>query len=232
MRLFKKKPAPTNAPNPNFERLVSLLDHHRITVVFDIGANVGQYAEKLRAAGFRGRIVSFEPLSENHRTLETLAAKDSKWTIAPRMAVGAEAGEVSINVSQNNDMSSILPVADPMLEALPKSRIVTTETVQVKTVDSLFNEFVEAGDKVFVKVDTQGFEMPVLEGSTGTIAANRIAGWQLELSMIPLYQGESTFDDITAWLKAKGYETHFIIPGYFSKKLMRQLQIDSIFFKA
>ena len=119
-----------------------------------------------------------------------------------------------------------------MLEALPKSRTVTTETVEVKTVDSLFNDFAGAGDKVFVKVDTQGFEMPVLEGSVGMIAANRIVGWQLELSMIPLYHGEKTFDEITAWLKVKGYETHFIIPGYFSKKLMRQLQIDSVFFKA
>jgi len=231
MRLFRKKKPAADLPNPNFERLVALLDHHQITTVFDVGANVGQYAQNLRKGGFKGRILSFEPLAQNHRDLEQLSGTDPKWTIAPRMAVGAEDGEVQINVSQNNDMSSILPVADAMLEALPKSRIVATEAVPLRTLDSLFDNHVQAGEKVFVKVDTQGFEMAVLEGAVKTMVAGRIAGWQLELSLIPLYTGEQTSDAITAWLKEKGYQTHFIIPGYFSKKLMRQLQIDSVFFK-
>ncbi|OYV05411.1 MAG: methyltransferase, FkbM family domain protein [Verrucomicrobiales bacterium VVV1] len=232
MRLFRKKSPPADAPNPDMERLVALLDHHKISTVFDVGANVGQYAQNLRKARYKGRIVSFEPLAQNHQLLEKLAASDPKWEIAPRMALGSADGEVLMNVSQSNDMSSILPVAEVMLAALPKSRTVETESVPLKKIDTIFSSHVSPGEKLFVKVDTQGFEMPVLEGAVEAMGSGRIAGWQLELSMVPLYTGEKTYEEIIAYLKEKGYETHFIIPGYFSKKLMRQLQIDSVFFKA
>lgn len=231
-QFFRKKSPPADATNPHMERLVALLDHHKISTVFDVGANVGQYAQNLRKAHYKGRIVSFEPLAQNHQLLEKLAAADPKWEIAPRMALGSADGEVLMNVSQNNDMSSILPVAEVMLAALPKSRTVETESVPLKKIDTIFSSHVSPCENLFVKVDTQGFEMPVLEGAVEAMRSGRITGWQLELSMIPLYTGEKTYEHIISFLKEKGYETHFIIPGYFSKKLMRQLQIDSVFFKS
>ncbi len=231
MRLFWGKKAQADGANPEMERLVALLAHHQVKTVFDVGANVGQYAQGLRKAGFVGRIVSFEPLRSNHQLLEKLAATDPKWEIAPRMAVGHRDGETLIHVSVSNDMSSILPVAEVMLEALPKARIVETETVLLNKIDSIFSRFVDPGQNVFVKVDTQGFEMPVLEGAIEAMGQGRILGWQLELSMIPLYSGEKTYEEIICHLKTQGFLMHFIIPGYFSKKLMRQLQIDGVFFK-
>jgi FkbM family methyltransferase len=235
MRLFKKKKQAAGINeniSPFDEKLIALLDYHRIDTVFDIGANIGQYAQRIRAAGFRGRIVSFEPLAANHETLTGLAASDPQWEIAPRMAVGAQDGITQINVSQNHDMSSILPIEEATLTALPKSKVVDTQTVDLRRIDSIFDNHVKPGARVFVKVDTQGFEQAVIDGAQTMMAMGKILGWQLELSLFPLYSGEATFETITHNLKETGYEAHLIIPGYFSKKLMRQLQIDGVFFKS
>ena len=208
-----------------------MLDHHKVETVFDIGANIGQYAQNLRKAGFRGRIISFEPLAINHLQLKKISEDDPKWEIAPRMAVGQTDGNTIIHVSQNNDMSSILPVAEIMLRVLPKSRIVETEEVPLHRIDSIFSQFVTSEEKFFVKVDTQGFEMPILEGATESMNNGRIIGWQLELSLIPLYAGERTYEDIINYLKLNGFEMHLVLPGYFSKKILRLLQIDGEFFR-
>lgn len=67
--------------------LKRLLRHHEVDLV-DVGANVGQYAKDLRRIGYRGRIVSFEPLSAAHAELIRNAAGDPDWVVAPRMALG------------------------------------------------------------------------------------------------------------------------------------------------
>lgn len=232
MRLFRRKKKNTLGVHPDDVRVVDLLDHHGVNTIFDIGANVGQYAQRMRLAGFTGKIISFEPISSNVKHIANLASADPKWEIAPRMAIGAEDGHVEINLSQNNDMSSILNIEKATLKALPKGKYVGKEKVAVKTLDTIFDQFATKSDKVFVKVDTQGFELPVIQGSQEMMASGKILGWQLELSLMPLYHNEPTFEEIVTYLKKVGYDTHYIMQGYFSKKINRQLQIDGIFFKA
>src|SRR5579864_2237693 len=71
-----------------YSQLVRMLASRNVSVVFDIGANVGQFGKELRLAGYRGRIVSFEPLSSAYARLTKATKGDSNWIVAPRMAVG------------------------------------------------------------------------------------------------------------------------------------------------
>ena len=51
----------------------------QVASVFDIGANRGQFASRLRMAGWGGRIYSFEPIGEMHaRLLEALHEKHGR----------------------------------------------------------------------------------------------------------------------------------------------------------
>ena len=81
--------------------------------MIDVGANLGQYATRLRAAGWAGPILSIEPIPEVHRQLGRAAAADPAWEVAPPLAVGAADGEVALEVSAESDMSSTLAPDGP-----------------------------------------------------------------------------------------------------------------------
>ena len=69
-------------------QLAFTLRQQAIDAVIDVGANTGQYATRLRAAGWAGPILSFEPIPEVHRQLAEQAAADPDWEVAPPMAMG------------------------------------------------------------------------------------------------------------------------------------------------
>ena len=209
--------------------LIRLIQTHNIDCILDVGANVGQYATYLRKIGYTGKIISFEPISSNIKILKKKAALDSAWDIYPQTAVGDSVGTVEINVSNASDMSSILDLKEETLAALPNSKYIKKESVSLTSIDVIFNDLLKNYKNIYLKVDTQGFEAAVLKGAEKSLP--KITGIQLELSLLPLYEGEVTFEKIIADLIKKGFETFMILPGYFSKKINRQLQSDFILFK-
>lgn len=214
------------AKSPNAQ-LVALLRHHRIETVLDVGANVGQYGQRLRDWGYEGRIISFEPLSSAHAHLSLRSASDPTWIVAPRMAIGDIDGEIDIQVSAETDMSSILPQSDLMREISPSSAIQSIERVPIRRLDSVAGAYVNGSNKAFLKVDTQGFEPQVLDGAAALLP--RLLGIQLEMSLLPIYAGEHNYLTMIERLKAEGLSLHLVLPGYFERKLGRMLEVDGVF---
>src|SRR4030067_262167 len=75
-------------------QLGRILEYLGIDLVFDIGAHEGQYAKGLRALGYHGRIVSFEPQETVYKRLIETSRGDPSWEVAPRAAVGDHNGEL------------------------------------------------------------------------------------------------------------------------------------------
>jgi FkbM family methyltransferase len=217
------------AKSPNAQ-LVAVLAHFRITCVLDVGANVGQYGAMLRAWGYPGRIVSFEPQAGAHGALERRAAADPAWQVAPAMALGGRAGAIELEVSAESDMSSILPQSALLRQVSPSSAVVRKETVPLCRLDEVAAPYLRPDDRVFLKVDAQGYEAEVLAGAGRLL--ERLAGIQLEMSLVPLYEGERAFRATLDDLAALGFEPCLFLPGYFERKLARQLQVDGVFMRA
>jgi FkbM family methyltransferase len=210
-------------------QLVRQLSVHQIDVIFDVGAHTGQFAGMVRSAGFGGRIVSFEPSSAAHSTLIQRAQCDANWFIAPRMALGDRAGTTTLNLAGNGFSSSLLPMLPSHLSAAPESGYVGSETVDLCTLDSMGTELAKHAERVFLKLDVQGFEHKVLQGAKEFL--NRVAGIQLELSLVPLYEGESLFHPMLHDLEERGYEIWSLFPGILAPDTNRLLQLDAIFFR-
>jgi FkbM family methyltransferase len=211
-------------------RLTEMLARHNVTLVLDVGANIGQYATALRNNGYTGNIVSFEPLSSAHASLTANAGLDPAWQVAPRCAVGAVEGETEINISPESDMSSLLPLTADAAEKFVSVRPTGRETVPVTTLALEIPRYAGPREAIFVKSDTQGYEAEVLAGLAG--AADRVIGLQLELSLVPIYQGQPDYLSVLNQVNELGFTPHLIIPGYFSRQHGQMIEFDVVCFRA
>lgn len=219
-----------NPAQSDIARLFKLLETHTIDTILDVGANNGGYAKMLRKGGYRGAVLSFEPLAHAHRELTLAAMDDAAWQVAPRMAIGSTDGEIEIHVAGNSTSSSVLPMRALHENAAPQSRYVGCEKVPLARLDGVKHPFVEKAQSLFIKIDTQGYEMPVLHGAEALLP--RVSGIQLELSLLPLYEGQVLYREIIDWLGEKGFELWSVMPGFVDQTSGRMLQMDGIFFKS
>lgn len=216
---------PVNHP---VARRSKLMGQKNIDLLLDVGANVGQYAVRTRDEGYRGRIVSFEPLSSAFAELATRVARDPLWE-AVNAALGDRDETAEINVSSNSQSSSLLAMLPSHVNVAPTSTYVGRESIEVKRLDSVFGEYWRPGNNVFLKIDAQGYEKKIVEG--GMDSLGRIAGVQMELSLVPLYEGETLLAEMIDYMSAKGFILMSVDPTYGNRETGQMLQADCMFFR-
>jgi len=211
-------------------RRIKLLEHNQIDLVFDIGANQGQYALGIMSAGYTKRIISFEPLSEVYKQLMANNKGYSNWTLAPRCAVGEKKEEIEINISANSVSSTLLNMLDTHFEGAPESKIIGKEKVMVYPLDEIGKPYIQTEKNIFIKIDVQGFEQQVLKGATELI--ERAKGIEIEISLVPLYEGQKwLLSEAIAFMEQRGFYLKSIVPAFTDHKTGNVLQCNGIFFK-
>jgi FkbM family methyltransferase len=222
--------APAAASEPLTERFLAECKAGAVDSILDIGANTGQFARSLRAAGWIGHIVSFEPLSVAHAALSAAARLDALWDVAARCAIGAAEGRAEINVAGNSWSSSLLPMADAHVAAAPSSAYTGTETCEVVTLDAAIERIFSDPTTLFaLKIDTQGYEKQVLQGLQRHRAAVRVV--LCELSLDELYEGAPSILEMFSVLHAAGFRCVGLSPALIDPKTGRLLQVDGLFIK-
>jgi FkbM family methyltransferase len=209
-------------------RRKSLIVSNDIDLVIDVGANTGQYGRGLRRLGYTGRIVSLEPMTQVFFALQDEADKDSNWT-AINMGLGDQPGKLKLHISENSISSSLLEMMPTHEHYAPKSIYVREEIIEVSTLNILFSEVRGTANKIWLKLDVQGFEDRVLNGATTALAS--IDFVQTELSLIPLYDSQMTYLPLCALLDRLGFDLIGLEPGFVDPKTGTLLQFDGIFRK-
>ena len=214
---------------PFSSNLARLLNTFNIDLVFDIGANRGQYASKLFKFGYKGSIVSFEPLVSAHTKLLEESKTNRYWYVYNKCAIGSQEGFIDINISENSVSSSILNILEAHTNVAPESKYIGSEKVEIFKLDTVARNYINDYKNIFLKVDTQGYEKQVLDGAAEVIP--KIKGLQLELSLLPLYEGQILFDEMMQIVKTMGFSVYSLVPVFTDKDSGRILQVDVIFFR-
>ena len=210
-------------------QLVQALRRHKIDLVLDVGANVGQFAKGLREVSYNDRIVSFEPLIEEHHILSNAARGPKGWEVHERCAIGDTNGNIQINVAGNSVSSSVLPMLHEHSDAAPTSVFTRSEGTPIRTLDSVSARYMTSRNSTLIKIDTQGFEWQVLDGASETLKCAR--GVMIELSLVPLYSGQRLWRDMIARLETQGFVLWSLNPAFVDPRHGRTLQLDGLFFR-
>ena len=200
----------SNVDSP-FISIVRNLEDSNVSNVIDVGANVGQFGLDIRRHGFKGQIVSYEPVNETFGLLTQTTRRHQPWK-AIQLGLGAAESERTINIRGNDGLSSsLLEMGSLHLENFPDSATVSRQNISISTID---NQLVVLGlrpQEIMLKLDVQGFEAEVLKGASQSIS--KIPLCYLEVSITPLYEGEVLLLPILIELSKYGHEVIDVFRG-------------------
>lgn len=172
--------------------------------IFDVGANTGRAARHLAGLFPQSRIWSFEPCKESFDVL--CASQDLTSIRKFHCAVGASDKKAVLNKFAGSELNSLLARTTQADQFIDPSSIseAGNEEITVNRLDTITAEN-RISRISLLKVDTQGYELEVLKGSSGLLAAGNIDVIQLEVNFSPLYQHQPSFSDILDHLSPLNY---------------------------
>jgi FkbM family methyltransferase len=133
------------------------------SIFIDVGANIGYYSVLSSVINPNSNIYSFEPVKETYQRLaENIELNKLKNITAYNIALGANKKTTTINLK--NDLGHNSIVIDQSRE--------NTGKVELINIDSLDNLIEFNNQKVFIKIDAEGYEIEVLKGMKNVLENN------------------------------------------------------------
>lgn len=185
-----------------------------VDCVFDVGANEGQYGNRLRKkCGYKGLIVSFEPIPSAAAKLRNVAKRDPLWVVE-QLAIADLDGEREFNVMEAPMFSSLSqPRYDKATGFEEMNSVKERLTVRAETLTTALQR-VQANHRVrrpFLKLDTQGYDVTIVSNTGPTLL--EFVGFQSELSVKPLYRDSVDFREALKLYESRGFELSAIVPN-------------------
>lgn len=205
--LQKRIPRRRNPANPFDEELWTdlkrLLSHENAPLCVDVGAAYGGFSARFLHEFPTGRVIAFEPSTTLHAKLQARFMSDSRVTIE-KLALGDREARMTLSVFSHPNLNSLLPLSEADCNPFRGEVVLGMEEVQLATLDTLCcNRNIERIH--LLKVDTQGFDLHVLEGSADLLEKRRVAFLLVEVNFATIYSGQATPGSLVDFLCSRGY---------------------------
>lgn len=197
---YLKSPYASIASFGIIDQLQRLVPH--IGAVIDVGANKGQFARASVRFFEQAKVFSFEPVPTVFEQL-VINTRDCATITCYNFGLGSEEGVIDFYQNEHLHASSALPVSAYQKEAIPETANTTNIQVPIKRLDSVAAAWGKLPGPVLLKLDVQGYEKQVLEGSLGFLG--KVDYLLFEASFISMYEGEPLFDEMHSFVKTLGF---------------------------
>jgi len=165
-----------------------------------LGAYEGNGVRHLAKAFPQTVFYAFEPDPDTYARLVANTA-DLPNAKPVQAAVGDKDGTATLYRNDLPDTNSLLAVDEKNELMAPTG---TAVSVRVDTLDTFCER--EKLDVVdYVHADLQGYELGMLRGATGLLAAKRIKMILLEVCLEPMYVGQASFEELFGFITKYGY---------------------------
>ncbi len=187
-----------------FSDLATLLKGKEVKTIIDIGANEGQTTEKLLKLFPNSIIYCFEPGNEAFSKLKSKF--DAKKVASLNFALGDKEETCELIKHESSVTDSFL-IDDFSTELnLNKSRkILGKERVKISTLD-IFCAENNISSIDFIKIDTQGYELKVINGAKKLFENNKIKFILIEVCFVSIYKKQPGLSEIHKRLDDYGFK--------------------------
>lgn len=221
--LIKSKKSPTL-----ISHISQLIKIHKIDLILDVGANDGQFARLLRDFGYKGQIFSFEPVKNTFNKLIHTSKNDELWKVF-QFGLGDKVETLEINVSVASDLSSILTANSFGTNEYPNIAVGYKELIKIQTLDNFFIENNLAGKNIFLKMDTQGYDLKVFQGAKKSLFDIKVL--LSEISFIPIYEGMPLWFDAISLYESFNFGVSGFYPVSRNKQNFSLIEADCVLVK-
>lgn len=148
-------------------------------ILLDVGANVGDYSRSLRGQFPGANILSFEP---NPETFAQLQQKTAGLRVqCHNMGMSNQSGSAAIFVNQLERTTGHASLYPEVLQNLHGYDAVDSVEIKLATLDDFCRD--QGLERIdFLKIDTEGHELKVLQGASGLLKAEKIDAIQFEFN--------------------------------------------------
>lgn len=164
-------------------------------------------------------VIAFEPDQKSAQDLHDFKSADRSIKYI-KTALFNEKTRIDFNITRGRGISSVYTPNRKLLDNFPESErfdIVETVKIDTDTLDNMRSRG-DIRDIDFIKLDTQGCELRILEGGKNLLDAS-LFGLEVEVEFLPVYENQPLFTEIDSFLKKFDFQLFDIRPHYWKRNI-------------